>query len=564
MLYFRCLILAFFLCSLVLFPLTQLVSADEVATLAQKIAELSRNLEETKKNTVKNEHQLDKLNQELLVIKNAVLRIESEIDRKSKDIKKGEDRIIVQKEKIEARVKSFYKQSSRLRNSILEIVVSPNFTKFIKQYSYSQNLLNEDREEIVRVALLVSDIETKKKELEDERLRLIPVKEEINKQTTTLQSEVVKSKEYEANIKKEIAALSARQQEIISSRSGGFTANLGDTELADDYNASLRGFRESAPSGYFAVFSFGAYTHRKGMSQYGARGRAHSGQSYKQILNAYYNKEPISKDTSGTIKVAEHGEIDFETTYMYGISEMPASWHPEALKAQAIASRTFALRYKALGREICITERCQVFRKSKSDAPPEAWRAAVDSTRGEVLDAEVAFYSSTSGGFLTTSGWDTSDKNGGSDFISRSYEKVVGSPWLYKSWYTQSYSINSDKCGRQNPWLSPEEMADIVNAALVLAAGSSQEVERVSPVTTQCYSGNPYSMTELREVAKKYGGIDLANSVNVLLGDGTTKTITINGVSLSGVDFKKAFNLRAPGRLSIPQRSFSFYNIEKK
>jgi hypothetical protein len=107
-------------------------------------------------------------------------------------------------------------------------------------------------------------------------------------------------------------------------------------------------------------------------------------------------------------------------------------------------------------------------------------------------------------------------------------------------------------------------MADIVNAALVLAAGSSQEVERVSPVTTQCYSGNPYSMTELREVAKKYGGIDLANSVNVLLGDGTTKTITINGVSLSGVDFKKAFNLRAPGRLSIPQRSFSFYNIEKK
>ena len=256
MLYFRCLILAFFLCSLVLFPLTQLVSADEVATLAQKIAELSRNLEETKKNTVKNEHQLDKLNQELLVIKNAVLRIESEIDRKSKDIKKGEDRIIVQKEKIEARVKSFYKQSSRLRNSILEIVVSPNFTKFIKQYSYSQNLLNEDREEIVRVALLVSDIETKKKELEDERLRLIPVKEEINKQTTTLQSEVVKSKEYEANIKKEIAALSARQQEIISSRSGGFTANLGDTELADDYNASLRGFRESAPSGYFAVFSF--------------------------------------------------------------------------------------------------------------------------------------------------------------------------------------------------------------------------------------------------------------------------------------------------------------------
>jgi hypothetical protein len=300
------------------------------------------------------------------------------------------------------------------------------------------------------------------------------------------------------------------------------------------------------------------------MSQYGARGRAQNGQNYKDILKAYYKKDVSKKETGGNIKVAEHGEMDFETTYLYGIAEMPASWHPEALKAQAVATRTFALRYKDSGREICITEKCQVFRKSKSDAPPEAWRNAVDQTRGEILEDVVAFYSSSSGGYTSTSGWDTFDQSGGGNFVDKSYEKVSGSPWLYKAWYTQSYSINSDKCGRSNPWLSQEEMADIVNAALVLSKGSSSEVERISPVTTQCYSGSPYSMSELREVAKKYGGIDYATSVTVSQGDGTTNSVTVNNVVLSGVEFKKAFNLRAPGRLSIPQRSFTFFNIEKK
>ena len=102
--------------------------------------------------------------------------------------------------------------------------------------------------------------------------------------------------------------------------------------MADDYNASIKGFRESAPGGYFAAFSFGAHTHRKGMSQYGARGRAQSGQDFKTILKAYYGKEPVGKDTGGTIRVSGQGEMNFETNYLYGIAEMPSSWNMEALK----------------------------------------------------------------------------------------------------------------------------------------------------------------------------------------------------------------------------------------
>ena len=561
---YRGFIIILFIFASVIFPYKNTVYADEVAVIAEKINQLSKELENSKKTTERNQQELDKLNQQIVSLKAAVSKIESDIAIKISEIKEGEERILNQKDRIEARIVSFYKHTGQGASSVLEVLVSNNFSTFLKQYSYQQNLLNKDKEEIVRVALLVTEFESRKKQLESDRERIIPIKEELNKQSGILSGEIQKSKEYQAGLNKEIAALSARQQEIINARSGGFTVNLGDIELADDYNASIRGFRESAPSGYFAVFSFGAYTHRKGMSQYGARGRAQNGQNYKDILKAYYKKDISKKETGGNIKVAEHGEIDFETTYLYGIAEMPASWHPEALKAQAVATRTFALRYKDSGREICITEKCQVFRKSKSDAPPEAWRNAVDQTRGEILEDVVAFYSSSSGGYTSTSGWDTFDQSGGGNFVDKSYEKVSGSPWLYKAWYTQSYSINSDKCGRSNPWLSQEEMADIVNAALVLSKGSSSEVERISPVTTQCYSGSPYSMSELREVAKKYGGIDYATSVTVSQGDGTTNSVTVNNVVLSGVEFKKAFNLRAPGRLSIPQRSFTFFNIEKK
>ena len=55
---------------------------------------------------------------------------------------------------------------------------------------------------------------------------------------------------------------------------------------------------------------------------------------------------------------------------------------PEALKAQAIAARSYAYRYKTEGKQICTTEACQVFRKSKADNPPPEWRQAVIDTRG--------------------------------------------------------------------------------------------------------------------------------------------------------------------------------------
>jgi stage II sporulation protein D len=98
--------------------------------------------------------------------------------------------------------------------------------------------------------------------------------------------------------------------------------------------------------------------------------------------------------------------------YLSGVAEMPPRWHAEALKAQAVAARTYAWRslqrgtFEGRGYDICATVDCQVFAGTQvveDHAQGQRWRQAVLETSDEVLlDEEgrpiLARYFSTSGG----------------------------------------------------------------------------------------------------------------------------------------------------------------------
>lgn len=536
--------------------------SDELDDLTKQINELTNALNSSINATKPLESQLNSMEKQLEDIKGRVSFIEKDIANKKVKINEGYKNLEKQQEMLGITIRSYYIKSY-YNSPLLIFLSSANASDLTQVMAFQRAAADRDKRIITNIALSVTDLEEKKGNLENEQKRLSSIKASLDEQAEKLDKIVSGAKDYQSKLSGQIAELSAKQQQIIAARSGTFTVTIGDSNLADDYNASIKGFRESAPGGYFAVFSFGAHTHRKGMSQYGARGRAQNGQDYKQILKAYYGKDPVQKDTGGTIKVSGHGEMDFEGRYLLGIAEMPSSWHPEALKAQAVAARTYAYRYKAEGKEICTTEACQVFNSGKADNVPESWRQAVESTKGQVLEDVVTYYASTHGGFASPIGWDTTDGNGGGSFMEKAYDKIGGSPWLYKAWYTQGYSPSSNKCGRSSPWLSPEEMADIVNAAIALKTGGI-DAERITPITTSCWGGNPYSMDELKNLVSGKGGISSATSVSVSQGNGSTTNVTINGVSLDGSEFKKAFNLRAPGYLSIPQSGFAFFNIEKK
>jgi SpoIID/LytB domain protein len=104
--------------------------------------------------------------------------------------------------------------------------------------------------------------------------------------------------------------------------------------------------------------------------------------------------------------------LDLEE-YLQGVitNEMPASFHPEALKAQAVAARTFALanlgRFAARGFDLDDSTLSQVYRGRISEHPNG--RAAVQSTRGLIVarDGELVptFYSSSMGGHTESNEW---------------------------------------------------------------------------------------------------------------------------------------------------------------
>ena len=90
----------------------------------------------------------------------------------------------------------------------------------------------------------------------------------------------------------------------------------------------------------------------------------------------------------------------------------------------------------------------------------------------------VTYYSSTTGGYSTTSGWDTKCGNQGC-WTGDAYEKIAGSPWFYKGWYKTRSGVS---CGRSHPWLSSQEFADIVNAAIALRDSGGIDTGRITPI----------------------------------------------------------------------------------
>ncbi len=568
------LFICIFLCILSLVPI-QPAASENLDTSSGNYDKITNQLSDLKDALSKSvaatkplQSQLDKMQDQIKSIKVEVAQAEIDLQTKKQEIDDGYKTLAKKQEIVLHTIRDFYIRS--YNNSPLEIFLSKTQgSERTQEQTFQEIKTKQDRDIITNIALSITDLESKKTELEKRQIWLIATKKSLDEQSTKLDEVVKGAVAYQKDVSAKIEELSALQQSIINARSGSFTATIGDSDLADDYNASVKGFRESAPSGSFAFFSFGAYSHRKGMSQYGAYGRANSGQDYHAILKAYYGKDISTADTGGTINVDGAGSIDFETTYLYGIAEMPSSFPTEALKAQAVAARTYAYRSKQSGQSICANESCQVYNSSKAANPPDAWKQAVDSTKGQIIDGVVTYFSSTTGGYLTTMGWDTTDGNGGSNFADKAYEKIAGSPWFYKAWYTKSYSTSSDKCGRDNPWLSGSELADLVNAAILLGNNSGSEANRITPTTTSCWGGNPYSKDELRQVSEKYGGgINTVSSVNVSQGNGTTNEVVFHtdkgDKSINGTAFKTAFDLRAPGYLSIPQSGYAFFNIEQK
>lgn len=208
-------------------------------------------------------------------------------------------------------------------------------------------------------------------------------------------------------------------------------------------------------------------------------------------------------------------QLDLEE-YVAGVvaAEMPASFHPEALKAQAVAARTYAVRMLAQGRRLTEHPQAQLSSDHRVDqawySPEELkqrwgvwnywryWRKikeAVQATAGEVLVYQGEYilpaYHSTSGGRTENSGnyWVT----------DLPYLVSVESPYEEHS-----------------PWFEHEERRSIaqVQVELSKALGVSLQAP-LTVVVTQRYPS------------------------------GRVRELSVNGVTLTGRRFREILGLRS-------------------
>jgi SpoIID/LytB domain protein len=125
------------------------------------------------------------------------------------------------------------------------------------------------------------------------------------------------------------------------------------------------------------------------------------------VLHARYRGTiEVVRRTDGSLSLI--GEVGFED-YVRGIAEVPRDWPMEALKAQAVAARTYALNRLQNADpggdyDLCATTSCQVYVGMRVEAGPwgERWIRSVDRTAGQVLlyrgEPAITYYSSTSPG----------------------------------------------------------------------------------------------------------------------------------------------------------------------
>jgi len=451
--------------------------------------------------------------------------------------------------------------------------LSKSISEFTKIQTYQQISIDQDKALITNTATLVRDLQIQKKNLEAEKIALADVKAKLDKVVSEAQA-------YQNTLSGQISKLSARQQQIISQRQTalGIPRSAGASSLycTDDrkINPGFSGF---------AFFTYGI-PHYIGMNQYGAYGRAKAGQSYKDILNTYFQNISIEcRDVPSNIDVQGYGTMNFED-YIKGVvnKEMGADL-PEALKAQAIAARSFAMNE---AKPICTTQSCQVYSNDRRGAVNDAVDATGKNTCGDgkaefaVSNGSIAktWYASTFGGYAHTSAqiWGgatsytknfadtTGPVNSFSDLSEKSYDKESACFYTAQGWRNE-YG--------KSAWLKPDEVVDILNTLLLVRKDSSTEcftyqTDKPAPAPDKsCPQTDNWSPSRVKQELQNRGETPYENvssiSVSADFGSGVTTSVNVSGSrsdTFNGEQFKDRFNIRAPANMQIVG---PLYNVER-
>ncbi len=549
-----------------------LLSSSLFIVKGDAIDDVNKELEASRKELASQEGGYQKILVNLNSIKLRLGTLEKEIQKKEQEVKQGEEALAYQQTLLNERARSYYKNIKKETFSLLTVLVAEDLSTSLRDFFYQKSLVDEDKRTIIKVVLYIKNLEEIKANLESEKTRLAVLKIEVDEQEKILAGKINQTR-------RKIAELSTRQQQLIAQKLAGLNISRSAGSMGR-CDSDLTNGRDPGFSPRLAVFTYGV-PNRVGLNQWGAYGRAKNNhEGYEQILKAYYNLDEIKGfDENIQIRVDGHSSYKLDD-YVKRIYEVPNDWGDnggmEALKAQAIAARSYALAYTNNGSgSICDSENCQVFKDSEKGGN---WNAAVESTKGKAMvqggNPIKAWFSSTHGGYVFSSGeigWSSTswtkhatDTSGGissfSDLQNNAYDKE--SPWFYCDWGSRSEY-------NKTAWLKPTEVADITNTILLAKRDSSvgehlYQTDKPNPAGT-----NTWDAEKVKSELRARGGNPYNNvsdvSVSVDFGAGRVTSVTISGdagnTGFDAKEFKDWFNLRAPANIQIVG---PMYNVEKR
>ena len=259
----------------------------------------------------------------------------------------------------------------------------------------------------------------------------------------------------------------------------------------------------------------------------------------------------LKKDSSGMLTVINHVDIEDYIAAVIAV-EMSPSFNLEALKAQAVCARTYALKninkHKSRGFDLCATVDCQAYKGVSAES--EKTNNAARQTAGVVMKYNGAIidavYSATSGGY-------TEDVKyvWGSDIpylkaVEDKYESksVYGSSWEKELSVEKATEIMNNK-GYDLGTITNIEVTESTQhgtATKLVVTGTNGEKTftkegcrlAFGTVTlSQAFTVNATSSEAKAEPLYTYDGKKISGNVTVVTGKGTKK-INLKSVTLLG------------------------------
>jgi peptidoglycan hydrolase-like amidase/peptidoglycan hydrolase CwlO-like protein len=569
-------ILSFFLIiTLNLLPLAlsvQQVASDQLDDINQQLSQLNTELNESIAATQPLQSQLDDEQKQIASIKNQIAGIESDITLKKKQINDGYANLAEKEKIINATIRDFY-VNSYYNTPLLTFFSQATMDDVTQTLAYQHAQTEQDKAIITNIALTINDLQTEKQQLQQEESWLSASQAKLDADATKLNTIITGAKAYQAQLSTQIAQLTAQQQALIAQKYATLGIPTTAYTTASGCSSDISPYKDPGFGGTkFGFFTYGV-PNRVGLNQYGALGRANAGQSYTDILNAYYQNFQITTMPTSSTNVTVNGTNDYGETfsnqtmtvedYLQHVYEMPSSWPAEALKAQAVAARSYVMHAIANGQTTVLPN--THFQEVKTELNAQPWIDAVNATSGQVMTSGgqpiEAWFSSTHGGFVHSSsdiGWSatsytktaqdtTTSVNSFADLNNDAYDK--DSPWFYCDWGSRpEYNGTA--------WLQSSDVADIANVILLSQADSS-----TTPHLSQVDKNIPdtWDASQVQQELKNRNITPYTSVSNVSVsadfGSGTTTSVTITGDAgshtFSGTEFETLFNLRAPANIQI-------------